>query len=78
MIGATKQLYEIVKLLLIFIVLTTIFYGFIVWMAEIVAPHQQNDAPRGKVIKVHTEANEAPQYVHDFKERLMFFYWFGE
>jgi hypothetical protein len=79
------KLMDICKLLIIFMTLTIFFYGLIIWVVEKVEPHQRYETPKGRAIKViqvgeHPIIEEYPTMnsIDEFKNRLFFYYWFGE
>lgn len=74
-----NKLIDVCKLLTIFITLTIFFYGFISWAADKVDHYQRGDHPKGKATKVvQYMEQEALIPLKDFKDRLLFYYWFGE
>lgn len=79
----TKML-EIIKLLLVFAALTLLFYGMIIWIVDYWEDRQLDEQPKGKVVTVfehigtERDSGEITRHVRDMKDRLLFFYWFGE
>lgn len=74
-----KTLNDLLKMLIIFTTLTFFFYGFITWAADKVEQYQRGDHPKGKAVKVfHFLEQETLNSVQEFKDRLLFYYWFGE
>jgi hypothetical protein len=67
---------ELIKFMLVFTVLTLFFYGVIVWIAEQIEIYHQEEEPRGRAVKVIDQTDL--QHFDDVKNRLMFYYWFGE
>lgn len=80
MIISIRKLMEGLKYLLIFLVCTMIFYGIVSFFAEVIRPADPYQKPEGKAIKVDRwYMEEEPQSDWDwFRERLMFYYWYGE
>ncbi|MBO8170610.1 MAG: DUF4227 family protein [Bacillaceae bacterium] len=80
MIISIKKLWEGLKLLLLFIVFTLIFYSIVSFFAEVIQPSDPYRKPEGRAVKVDGEAIEeqANSEWETFKQRLMLFYWYGE
>lgn len=72
-----RNLMDICKLLLIFVTLTFIFYGVIVWINDKIEPQHRYEEPRGRAVKV-VQMEEESTLLYDFKERLLLFYQIGE
>lgn len=73
------RLSDLFKLIIVFATLTFFFYGFITWAADKVERYQRGDHPKGKAVKVfHAPEQETSGSVQEFKDRLLFYYWFGE
>ena len=74
-----SKLGEVVKLVIIFTTLTLFFYGFITWAADKVEQYQRGDHPKGRAVKVvQFIEQEALLSVQEFKDRILFYYWYGE
>jgi hypothetical protein len=74
-----KKLLEIGKIFIIFTTLTIFFYGLILWIGDKVEQINRDEDPKGRAVKVsqiidHPSMNN----IEDFKNRLYFYYWFGE
>jgi hypothetical protein len=79
MIIQVKKLWDICKLLLIFTTLTIFFYGLILWIGDRVEQINRDDNPNGRAVKViQTFDHPSLNTIEDFKNRLFFYYWFGE
>lgn len=69
------------KLILIFLALTFFFYGLIVWIGDQVYNHYRYDDPKGRAVKVDQPLEVTRTGGADLealKNRLLFYYWFGE
>jgi len=74
-----QKMLDICKLLLVFTTLTLFFYGMIVWVVEKIEPPHRYNQPKGKAVKVLQFENlPVMKNMDDFKNRLLFYYWFGE
>lgn len=69
---------DMTKVLLVFVMLTIIFYGLIVWVTDQLDSRYQ-DGPHGKSVKVYDMSVEnGMRNISDVQHRLQFFYWYGE
>lgn len=68
------------KLILVFAVLTLFFYGVIVWIGDQVYDNYRYDDPKGRAVKVDqpVELTNSIIDLESLKNRLLFYYWFGE
>jgi hypothetical protein len=74
-----EGMFSVLKLLIIFTALTLLFYGMIIWIAEMIQPHQRYESPRNAVKVFHSiDEQQTLTYLSDYKERLMFFIHYGE
>jgi hypothetical protein len=74
-----RKLIDVCKLMIIFTTLTLFFYGMIVWTVEKIEPHQRYETPKGKATKVFQfQEVTSLENIEQFKNRLLFYYWFGE
>ncbi|WP_025026161.1 YqzK family protein [Caldalkalibacillus mannanilyticus] len=70
---------DVCKLLVIFITLTLLFYGMIIWVVEKIEPHHRYNQPKGKAVKVfQMDSLPTLNSAKDYRDRLLFFYWYGE
>ncbi|EGL82485.1 hypothetical protein CathTA2_2024 [Caldalkalibacillus thermarum TA2.A1] len=77
--GSLSRLMDVIKIITVFVALTLFFYVMIVWVADALEEHSEEDRPKGRAVKVFNSQREASlETIHDVKDRLMFFYWFGE
>ncbi|MDQ0339156.1 membrane-bound ClpP family serine protease [Caldalkalibacillus uzonensis] len=73
------RLVDVIKIMAVFAALTLFFYVIIVWVADALEQHSEEERPKGRAVKVFDpQREESMQSFHDVKQRLMFFYWFGE
>lgn len=88
MIISIRRLLEGVKLLLLFVVCTFVFYSVVSFFTEVIQPADPYRKPEGKAVKVtsfyyqgvenfYYQETEASEWDW-FKNRLMFYYWYGE
>lgn len=76
---ALDKVMDLVKVVILFILLTAFFYVLIVWVAEYVDEHGAKKEPSGKSVQVTEKGpDEAIENISDLTRRLAFFYWFGE
>ncbi|WP_202076813.1 DUF4227 family protein [Caldalkalibacillus salinus] len=73
-----REVVRLCQLLVIFTTLTLLFYGGIVWIGGLVEENYREDGPRGRAVKVFDADGEMLTTLHDVKQRLMFYYWYGE
>lgn len=70
---------DLVKVVLLFILLTVLFYVLIVWIADYVEEQGAKKEPAGKSVQVMERLpGEAIENIGEMTRRLAFFYWFGE
>lgn len=74
-----QRMFEGVRLILIFIVATFIFFSVISYFSDVIKPSNPYRKPEGRAIKVikidqHLYASSEANFV----DRLKFFYWYGE
>lgn len=82
MIISIRRFLEGVKLILVFVVCTLVFYGVVSFFSQVITPSDPFQKPIGKAQKVtnlYGQMEEEQQSEWEtFRNRLMFFYWFGE
>lgn len=74
-----QRIFEGMRLILIFVVMTFIFFSVISFFSEAIKPSNPYRKPEGRALKVmkideHLYASQQA----NFLDRLKFFYWFGE
>lgn len=78
MVTELEKVMGILKLLLVFITLTAMFYGVILWVEDQVERNFQNE-PRGRAVKVQqTYDTQEVDVLTQAKQRLYLFYQMGE
>jgi hypothetical protein len=79
MIFSLRRMIEWIKLLILFILLSFVFYHLISWMVVWIQPIDPYREPMGRAIKVF-HYDDASSTVGEWHwiDRLKFFYWFGE
>jgi hypothetical protein len=79
MIFSLRRIIEWIKLLILFILLSFVFYHLISWMVVWIQPIDPYREPMGRAIKVfhYDDASSTVEEWH-WIDRLKFFYWFGE
>ncbi|GAB7386192.1 hypothetical protein BSNK01_00270 [Bacillaceae bacterium] len=79
MIISLRRLFEYVKLMLFFLLCTFIFYGVIQFLSDVIEPVNPYKKPEGKAVKVFSfDEASAESSLDWYRERLFFFYWYGE
>jgi len=74
-----QRMFEGIRLILIFIVTTFIFFSVISYFSEVIKPSNPYRKPEGgavKVMKIDQVLYASSE--SRFLDRLKFFYWFGE
>ncbi|HJV45902.1 MAG TPA: DUF4227 family protein [Bacillota bacterium] len=73
------RLLEGVKLFILFIVTTFIFFSIITFLSDTIKPSNPYKKPEGRAVKV-MKADERLYSLEggNFIDRLKFFYWYGE
>ncbi|WP_425387749.1 DUF4227 family protein [Aneurinibacillus terranovensis] len=69
---------ECVRLLIIFVVCTFIFYHAVSYVNEVIRPANPYKEPEGKAVKVAKFHSSDEISYKNVKERLFAFYWYGE
>jgi hypothetical protein len=69
---------EAMKLVVVFLVLTFIFYRVVTYMSGMIRPAEPYKEPEGKALKVIKQAHSSELAYEDVKQRLFAFYWYGE
>lgn len=73
------KIVSICKLMLLFVSLTGVFYGAILWISEHVQQNYRYEEPKGRSVPVlFQDSTVHLTSIQDIKNRLLFFYRFGE
>lgn len=78
MVISVKRIKEYGKLFLLFAVCTFVFYHLISWMTDVVRPANPYEKPQGRAVKVFGAADSNQEGLDWYKDRLFYFYWYGE
>ena len=74
-----RRLFEGIRLIIIFVVTTFIFFSVISFFSDVIKPSNPYRKPEGRAIKVmKVEEHLYPSHQIGAWERLKFFYWYGE
>lgn len=65
------------KIVVFFFVLTFVLYHVLQWVSDWLMPNHRFDEPGGQAVKA-SAMQAAAQGEAGFRERLRFFYWYGE
>lgn len=74
-----QRMFEGIRLIVIFMVTTFIFFSVISYFSEVIRPSNPYKKPEGgavKVMKIDQVLYASSE--HRFVDRLKFFYWYGE
>ncbi len=77
MIFSLSKFIERLKFILLFIVLTVVFYYGYQYVASWIEPDHHYSTPHGQAVKVF-ESEDFHAEHYSVKDRLKFFYWYGE
>jgi hypothetical protein len=70
---------DLVKVIVIFALLTLLFYIMIIWIDGYLDQQGKEQEPSGKSVQVMERVSEGPlENINDMTRRLVFFYWYGE
>jgi hypothetical protein len=74
-----QRLFQGVRLFVIFLITTFIFFSIISFFSDVIKPSDPYRKPEGRAIKVmKTEERFYSLQGNHFLDRLKFFYWYGE
>ncbi|WP_274364437.1 DUF4227 family protein [Paenibacillus thermotolerans] len=78
MILSFRRALERLKFLVLFAVFTYVLYHLFGYVSAWVGPDKYRE-PEGKAVKAFNSSDTVPGFDHEtFKDRLRFFYWYGE
>jgi hypothetical protein len=79
MVFSLRRWVELSKILILFVLLSFIFYQLITILVVWIEPVDPYKEPMGRAIKVfHYEESVTTEEGWTWMDRLKFFYWFGE
>jgi len=74
-----RRLFELLRFLILFAILTFIFFSIISFFSDVVKPSNPYHKPEGRAIKViKIDDHLYRPGDHEMIDRLKYFYWYGE